>query len=78
MSKTKQKYSFFKNSLQLFVVLLLLIGVFFLTTRIYRSVQKYRTINKEVIVLKNQADKFDRENKKLNKLVDYFSSDDFQ
>ena len=78
MSKTKQINSFLKNILQIFVAVLLLAGILFLVAKIYKSVQKYKTINKEIISLESQANKFDRDNKKINKLINYFSSDDFQ
>ncbi len=78
MTKTKKTSSFIKSGFQLFVIVILLGGIFFLLVNIYSSVQKYRTINKEINKLEKEADKFDQENKKLNKLVQYFSSDNFQ
>ncbi len=78
MTKTKKVSSFVKRGLQVFVIFILLAGIFFVLLNIYKSVQKYRIINEEIKKLEDEADKFDQENKKLNKLVQYFSSDDFQ
>ena len=78
MTKTKKASSFVKRGLQVFVIFILLAGIFFVLLNIYKSVQKYRIINEEIKKLEDEADKFDQENKKLNKLVQYFSSDDFQ
>ncbi len=78
MTKTKKTSSFIKSGFQLFIIVILLGGIFFLLVNIYRSVQKYRIINKEINKLEEEANKFDQENKKLNKLVQYFSSDNFQ
>ena len=78
MTKTKKASSFVKRGLQVFVIFVLLAGIFFVLLNIYKSVQKYRIINEEIKKLEDEADKFDQENKKLNKLVQYFSSDDFQ
>ena len=74
----KPKNSFIKKSLQLFLIALLLVGIFFIGVNIFKSVQKYRSVNEEIVNLKQEAERFDQENKKLNRLINYFSSDDFQ
>lgn len=78
MTKTKKTSSFIRGVVQLLVIFGLLVGIVFLMMNIYSSIQKYRAVNKEISELKSEADKFDRENKKLHKLVEYFSSEDFQ
>ncbi len=78
MTKTKKTSSFIKSGFQLLIVAILLVGIVLLIINIYKSVQKYRTVNGEIKKLEDEADKFNRENKKLNKLVQYFGSDNFQ
>ncbi len=78
MTKTKKTSSFIRGVVQLLVIFGLLVGIVFLMMNIYSSIQKYRAVNKEISELKSEADEFDRENKKLHKLVEYFSSEDFQ
>ena len=74
----KSNNSFIKKILQLFLIALLLVGIFFIGVNIFKSVQKYRSVNKEIVNLEQEAERFDQENKKLNRLINYFSSDDFQ
>ncbi len=78
MTRTRKTQSIIKSGIQLLVIFGLLIGVVFLTVNIYRSIQKYRAVNEEIGKLEAEADKFNQENKKLHKLVEYFNSEDFQ
>ncbi len=59
-------------------VLFVVVAVFFLGRNIYHSLKRISLVNKEVESLRLEAEKINRENKDLNKLIEYFSSRDFQ
>jgi cell division protein FtsB len=68
----------FFRPLQLLAILILVVLIFVIVRGIYFRVQDERNINKGVEALKSEVEKFDQENKDLNKLVKYFDSVEFQ
>jgi len=68
----------FLKLFQLLVVLVLVVLIFVVMRGIYFRIQDERNINKGVEALKSEVEKFDQENKDLNKLVEYFDSVEFQ
>ncbi len=63
---------------QILVIIILVVLIFVIVRVIYFRVQDERTINEGVEALQSEMEKFDQENKDLNKLVKYFNSTDFQ
>jgi cell division protein FtsB len=75
--KNKIKQVLLKQ-LQLLVVVLLMAIIFVIIRGIYFRVQDERNISRGVEALQSDVEKFDQENKDLNKLVKYFNSVEFQ
>jgi cell division protein FtsB len=63
---------------QVLMIIILVVLIFVIARVIYFRVQDERNINKGVEALQSEMEKFDQENKDLNKLVKYFDSADFQ
>lgn len=67
-----------KKIAQFLVIVFLVIIIGIVLKNIYFSIKDKQHINKEVTALKKEANKFDRDNKNLNKLIKYFDSQEFQ
>lgn len=66
------------KQVQILIIVILVVLLFVIIRVIYFRVQDERNINKGVEALQAEMEKFDQENKDLNKLVKYFNSTDFQ
>ncbi len=66
------------KQVQVLVIIILVVLIFVIARVIYFRVQDERNINQGVEALQSEMEKFDQENKDLNKLVKYFNSTDFQ
>lgn len=75
--KNKIKQVLLKQ-LQLLLVILLIIIIFVIMRVIYFRIHDERNISRGVEALQSDMEKFDQENKDLNKLVKYFNSVEFQ
>jgi len=67
-----------KKIAQFLVIVFLFIVIGIVLKNIYLSIKSTKNINKEVVALKKEADKFNQDNKNLNKLIKYFDSQEFQ
>jgi cell division protein FtsB len=67
-----------KKIAQFLVIIFLFVIIGGVLKNIYFSIKNEQNINKEVVALEKEADKFSQENKNLNKLVKYFDSEEFQ
>ncbi len=68
----------FIKLLQFLIISVLLLLIFLISKNIFYRIQDERQVNKSIKILREEVKKFDKENDDLNKLVKYFTSNEFQ
>jgi cell division protein DivIC len=77
-SNTKKTDGLAKNLFYVFVAILLLAVLLYVTYRLSNKVYKRNQINKEVMKLQTEIANLNQENQDLNELINYLQTDDFK